>query len=143
MTEAKPDPRQAAHDAVFDFLRQNPARTEDGYEAACQNARVWRAVNAALDAMGVPQVSMAERYPRHCTTSDGSHENLVDTDRALPDVAEPRRRIRACVENWPEAETGGYDPRCCRFPKSCSADVYDPERVSDDDLEQLTGGGAA
>lgn len=47
----------------------------------------------------------------------------------------PLRRLRACVETWPGAETGKYDPRCCRFPKSCSADVYDPERVSDHELE--------
>lgn len=25
-----------------------------------------------------------------------------------------------CVEQWPECFSGGYDPRCCRFPKSCS-----------------------
>lgn len=30
----------------------------------------------------------------------------------------------SCVERWPECETGAYDPRCCRFPKSCSADVH-------------------
>lgn len=34
-----------------------------------------------------------------------------------------------------ETETGSYDPRCCRFPKSCSATVYDPEQVTDADLE--------
>lgn len=45
------------------------------------------------------------------------------------------RRLRACVEQWPEAETGGYNPSCCRFPKSCSADVYDEAKVGDDDLE--------
>ncbi|GEL47422.1 hypothetical protein CHO01_25380 [Cellulomonas hominis] len=45
------------------------------------------------------------------------------------------RRLRACVERWPEAETGEYNPSCCRFPKSCSATVYDPEMVADDDLE--------
>lgn len=47
----------------------------------------------------------------------------------------PKRRIRACVEAWPEAETGQYDPRCCRFPKSCSATSYDPEQVTDEYLE--------
>lgn len=26
-----------------------------------------------------------------------------------------------CVARWPGAYDGGYDPRCCRFPKSCSA----------------------
>lgn len=25
-----------------------------------------------------------------------------------------------CTDRWPEAHTGGYDPACCRFPKSCS-----------------------
>lgn len=25
-----------------------------------------------------------------------------------------------CVAAWPECQSGGYDPRCCRFPKSCS-----------------------
>jgi hypothetical protein len=27
-----------------------------------------------------------------------------------------------CIEKWPECESGAYDPRCCRFPKSCSCD---------------------
>jgi hypothetical protein len=25
-----------------------------------------------------------------------------------------------CVKCWPDCYNGGYDPRCCRFPKSCS-----------------------
>lgn len=29
-------------------------------------------------------------------------------------------RDLACIEAWPECEDGHYDPRCCRFPKSCS-----------------------
>lgn len=45
------------------------------------------------------------------------------------------RRLRACIEAWPDCHTGGYDPVCCRFPKSCSATVYDPEHVGDDQLE--------
>jgi hypothetical protein len=56
--------------------------------------------------------------------------------RWVPATADqPKRRIRACVEAWPECETGEYDPRCCRFPKSCSATVYDPAAVADDELE--------
>lgn len=47
------------------------------------------------------------------------------------------RRLRACVEAWPEAETGAYNPRCCRFPKSCSATVYDEQYVTEDDLEEV------
>jgi hypothetical protein len=45
------------------------------------------------------------------------------------------RRLLACVEAWPECETGLYDPRCCRFPKSCSCTVYDEQYVTDADLE--------
>ena len=29
-------------------------------------------------------------------------------------------RDPVCVKRWPECESGAYDPRCCRFPKSCS-----------------------
>lgn len=47
----------------------------------------------------------------------------------------PRRRLKACVDNWPGCESGDYNPNCCRWPKSCSATVYDDDRVSDDDLE--------
>lgn len=61
------------------------------------------------------------------------------------DEVRPRRRLRACVEAWPDCETGDYNPSCCRFPKSCSADIYDPDRISTEDLEPSTeeerGGG--
>lgn len=30
------------------------------------------------------------------------------------------RRLRSCVEQWPECEPDAYNPACCRFPKSCS-----------------------
>jgi hypothetical protein len=54
---------------------------------------------------------------------------------AEPVAALPERRLRDCVEQWPGCYTGGYDPRCCRFPKSCSATVYGPE-MSEDLLEK-------
>lgn len=65
-------------------------------------------------------------------------EREVAEERAeqLANLPKPRRRLRSCVERWPGAEIDGdYDPRCCRFPKSCSASVYDDDRVTDDDLE--------
>ena len=46
------------------------------------------------------------------------------------------RRLKGCVENWPEAQTGQYNPACCRFPKSCSADVYDDD-IDEDFLEDV------
>lgn len=47
---------------------------------------------------------------------------------------QPARRLKSCIEQWPECETGDYDPRCCRFPKSCSASVY-RDGTSDELLE--------
>lgn len=32
-------------------------------------------------------------------------------------------RDPVCVERWPECDEGLYDPRCCRFPKSCSCTI--------------------
>lgn len=49
-------------------------------------------------------------------------------------TSEPRR-LKSCVEAWPECETGEYNPSCCRFPKSCSSTVYSEEHVTEDDLE--------
>jgi hypothetical protein len=57
------DPRSPASEAVYAHLRANPPRTGDLYEKAIANARVWKAVNAALDAMGVPNVPASELYP--------------------------------------------------------------------------------
>ena len=49
-----------------------------------------------------------------------------------PNMPSPAQRLvdnrdPECVKAWPECETFGYDPRCCRFPKSCSAGGWAPE----------------
>lgn len=50
-----------------------------------------------------------------------------------------QRRLKACVEKWPECESGYYDPRCCRFPKSCSPhgriEAFQAGNLSEEDLE--------
>lgn len=43
-----------------------------------------------------------------------------------------------CVERWPECHEGGYDPRCCRFPKSCSCEVTDTERTREHEVLAFT-----
>jgi hypothetical protein len=50
----------------------------------------------------------------------------------------PARRLRRCVEAWPECHSGEYDPRCCRFPKSCSCSSYVSANVTEADLEPWT-----
>ncbi|MEK8108678.1 hypothetical protein NKG94_34595 [Micromonospora sp. M12] len=45
------DPRQPAYDAVFAQIRREPPRAGSDYQQAAENARVWRCVTAALDAI--------------------------------------------------------------------------------------------
>ena len=49
-------------------------------------------------------------------------QKLDDDWKAAQQTVEPKPDSRdpECVKKWPECESGGYDPRCCRFPKSCS-----------------------
>lgn len=46
-------------------------------------------------------------------------------------------RDAECVEVWPGCHDFGYDPACCRFPKSCSAGGF--ERVPDTTREFAPG----
>lgn len=63
--------------------------------------------------LGVMGTGVEVAHPDPECSLHGSHESAP-----RPDLRDP-----ACVERWPECEEGAYDPRCCRWPKSCSADV--------------------
>lgn len=45
------------------------------------------------------------------------------TDGKLVDNREPN-----CIQQWAGCASGEYDPRCCRFPKSCSAGTISLEQ---------------
>jgi hypothetical protein len=58
-------------------------------------------------------------------------EDIIADIRALSDtppgtmsgqLAKQDLRAADCIKQWPECESGAYDPRCCRFPKSCSCE---------------------
>jgi hypothetical protein len=58
----------------------------------------------------------------------GGHSNIQEVsdryyakimDAYTPSVVADDRHP-ACIEQWPDCRNGDYDPRCCRFPKSCS-----------------------
>lgn len=58
-------------------------------------------------------------------TTQREHEcdRLAERSRIVRSADGQDRRLPGCVERWPECASGEFDPRCCRFPKSCSADV--------------------
>lgn len=70
----------------------------DSVEAAMDS--IWAAI--AEETLGVPVGEGEQPAPK---------ATLVD------------ERDPACVAEWPECGSGEYDPRCCRFPKSCSAGI--------------------
>jgi hypothetical protein len=102
---------------------------------------VLRDLVAALDESEVPGRALVEA--EHSGTGHLVELRVMRVEVPIAEVVasapRPKRRIRECVESWPGCADGEYDPRCCRFPKSCSCTVYDPERVADADLEQEIG----
>lgn len=104
---------------------------------------VWRAPvderqRERLAAMRADAPSASHRTPQTAETPSAGVRGCAGAPEAISGASEavaPKPRIRACVEAWPDCETGLYDPRCCRFPKSCSATAYDPEQVTEEYLE--------
>lgn len=75
-----------------------------------------RELIAALDSYlmmdGRDETPMAERVARLME----ARRKCIEALNAEP----PDNRDPECVKQWPDCHDGGYDPRCCRFPKSCS-----------------------
>ncbi|MEU5945116.1 hypothetical protein ABZ793_06085 [Micromonospora sp. NPDC047465] len=61
--QEQPHPRQPAWDAVWALIAASPAVATTDYGRACENARVWRAVEAALDAMEQAGPRRAQELP--------------------------------------------------------------------------------
>lgn len=59
---------------------------------------------------------------------------MTDGDRPADDLPE---RYPACIASWPECRDGDFEPRCCRFPKSCSCNVADGDRPVTDQAERV------
>ena len=54
-------------------------------------------------------------------------ERDAEIERLRADLAQCQTRFD-CLEHWPNAYAGDYDPNCCRFPKSCSIPERPPDR---------------
>jgi len=133
------DGAAAASLRLADLLRDDIAAVERALEEARREAEGLRATMEALDA----DTAAAERQlvevrealrrietmkPLQGAGMSLSYDSLRGIARAAreatgpsePEAGAVRGRKTACVEAWPECWDGGYDPRCCRFPKSCS-----------------------
>jgi hypothetical protein len=75
------------------------------------------------------QRTMPANDPHECAAR--AAREIAAAIRALSDapsgmvlgqLAKQDLRSPDCIKQWPECESGAYDPRCCRFPKSCSCE---------------------
>jgi hypothetical protein len=74
-----------------------------------------RALNIQGQRIGILHTELAEY--RATRTLGGPHHGYTPTWK--PGETKDDRDT-ACIEQWPDCRNGDYDPRCCRFPKSCS-----------------------
>lgn len=110
----------------------------------------WYRPPQAADYVSASDYADSIEKEREADRSFGCHCTYVadmnDQDVLLPESRETCpthgvrftddvRRLRTCVEAWPDCETGLYNPACCRFPKSCSCTIWDPQYVTEADLE--------
>lgn len=59
---------------------------------------------------------------------DGNQPSPVEPTAEMASAADGRDPY--CVSRWPDCHAGEYDPRCCRFPKSCSCGPHLPPEVA-------------
>lgn len=134
MSSNPPDPR------TDEQIAREDAAYNAGYASMRYDSRVWHQallaaiplMLAAADAVGtsvVPdQPINSLLLPAYFDTED----DPIEGSGVVPDPTPEPARKAACIVAWPECVDGTYDPRCCRFPKSCSCEVWpavttDPE----------------
>lgn len=70
----------------------------------------WDMLDRLCDACGGQGFLYMPEDGLTCLDCRGSKRHCLDIE-----VEDP-----ICVKAWPDGCNGDYDPRCCRFPKSCS-----------------------
>lgn len=103
VTQPAPHQRQPAYDAVYAVIRSSPPRSADDYGQAAENARVWRAVEAALDAMeATAKANESEEWIVRTTLPDGTLSHFTgmgllteETARAVASQLNGQHGIRS------------------------------------------------
>lgn len=126
--------------------RHNPYHSHDIAPPECTSCAVQRARKAELHAefkrlavevdkleaeRAVPEITPADLPAKAGTPVVDLMAALEESVKAAKAERFARQEITPaeppgyvvdplCIVTWPECEEGKYDPRCCRFPKSCS-----------------------
>lgn len=112
---------QAAHDAIMAMLVKEAENAPRAKVAARVEAAQREGLREAADLCD----ELHEHTPGVCAAA--IRALLEDAPRAVAE-AQPVARRTECVERWSDCADGEYDPRCCRFPKSCSCALLEAGR---------------
>ena len=111
MTEA------ARAQEINDLIEESVYGARGAETAPCANAwevsKLIASLQARVEALEAGQKNKAP----------GSIRGELMTNLPVTPPPEMVERNPECVASWPDCYEGGYDPRCCRFPKSCSCEV--------------------
>lgn len=94
-------------------------------------------LNAACEAAGLPRNASVSGLIEH-HRNNAALASAFDALSAVSPEATADNRDPNCVALWPECEDGGYDPRCCRFPKSCSCGVSPEATEPAEEVDRVT-----
>lgn len=113
-TPAEVEAREAAarREGIEAAAQWHDKQAEDYYAWAQSNPEMCEVDPAAWEANRT-------YYEDHRSSAAAIRALLEDAPRAVAE-AQPAARRPECVERWSDCADGDYDPRCCRFPKSCS-----------------------
>lgn len=91
----------------------------------------WRSIPELVEPYLLRAKVVVDETIPFLSTQLGLEEEVLDFQPRKTPVYYPE-----CKENWPGCYTGGFDPSCCRWPKSCSSEDIEateaqpePERV--------------
>jgi hypothetical protein len=133
---------EATQHAHADLSRLSDAEREQVTQELAKPA-AWRPLDIETT-YGSEAAADAAQILRAPIVVEGTFEHGGETYRfkAKPERVDAMTELRAasaearpaglverdpeCVANWPDCYEGGYDPSCCRFPKSCSCEVRRP-----------------
>jgi hypothetical protein len=100
------------------YRRELPLETLREYDWNCVRFKSWQKARADMAKQRLVEAKQRGEFSEVADLRLELDDEWKAAERlleAMPDSRDPE-----CVKKWPECESGGYDPRCCRFPKSCS-----------------------
>jgi len=125
MVESDDDSLRARLVAAKLAGRKYNSGDREGYHFRTNEIAADVAVKVAVEWMREKAQLILDNFPDEVDTAIATAiiqlaETEIPEDEEDPLSGVQDGRYPDCVERWPECFLGGYDPRCCRFPKSCS-----------------------